>query len=235
MRLFLYRHTGRVEAWEWLKAALSCYPYVEDLDDVLEWWKEYRAAGNPIFTGAYLIYPQSATPGSDKLEAIIRLTQRLFSPDSPDDVVPDFLAATTQAERFGVLRRNRGVADFMSMQILTDWGYTGFGGDRENEFVVPGPGSRKGIQTITDTPDQSAFLHFARAEVLMGDDVPMLNLPGGGSRVPSIMDVQNTLCEFSKYVRYLSKGTTDKPYSPAHPGQQPDPVLPAHWETTTTR
>lgn len=257
MRLFLYRHTGRVEAWRHLQVDLGGYPQVDDLETVLESWHEYRGVvkesdrwldpvvpgkkrrnstpktkysfQRPIFTGAYLVFPQSQVPGTDKLESIIRLTQRLFTPGSPEDVVPDFLKASTQKERFAALRRNKGVADFMSMQILTDWGYL-YGPDLENDFVVPGPGCRKGISCITDTPDQVAFLRFAREEVLAGDDVPMLSFENGQRRVPSIMDVQNTMCEFSKYVRYLSKGTTGfSPYQPAHPGQQPEPVLPSHW------
>jgi hypothetical protein len=227
LRCFLYRHTGRTEAWEFLRDALGEYPVLDDLDEVLMWWREYRAAGNPVFTGAYLVYPQSSSPGTDKLESIIRLTQRLFDRES---LAEEFLQAKDQPSRFGALRRHKGVADFMSMQILTDWGYGPFAeGDLENDFVVPGPGCRKGIMTITDTPHQLDFLRFAHSEVLASDDVPMLSLSGGGSRVPSIMDVQNTLCEFSKYVRYLSRGTAAKPYIPAHPGQQPDPVLPAHW------
>lgn len=230
LRLFLYRHTGRVDAWQYLEPILAEYPRLGNLEEVLETWKFWRSYGNPVFTGAYLVYPQSSSPGTDKLESIIRLTQRLFGPER---LAEEFLQAPDMKSRFAALRRHKGVADFMSMQILTDWGYL-YPQD-ENEFIVPGPGCRKGIMTITDTPDQVGFLKFARAEVLMGDDVPMLSLPGGESRVPSIMDVQNTLCEFSKYVRYLSKGTTAKPYIPAHPGQQPEPVLPAHWETTTTR
>ena len=43
------------------------------------------------------------------------------------------------------------------------------------------------------------------------------------------MDVQNTLCEFSKYVRFQSKPIPTKQYVPAHPGPQPPPVLPKHW------
>lgn len=230
MRLFLYRHTGRVEPWQHLAMEFGGYPqHPDDLDDVLEAWKEYRAAGYPVFTGAYLVYPQSATPGTDKLESIIRLTQRLFGPEG---VAQDFVQATSQEERFKVLRRNKGVADFMSMQILTDWGYTQYAeADLENEFVVPGPGCRKGISHLTDTPDQVAFLRFAQAEVLMGDNVPTLDL-ASGPRYPSIMDIQNTMCEFSKYIRFWEKGTAGKPYVPAHPGQQPTPVLPAHWATT---
>jgi hypothetical protein len=229
MRLFLYRHTGRVGAWQHLAMEFGEYPHLADLDDVLEVWKEYRAAGHPVFTGAYLVYPQSSSPGTDKLESIIRLTQRLFD---GENVAQDFVQARSQEDRFKVLRRNKGVADFMSMQILTDWGYTTYAGkDLENEFVVPGPGCRKGISHLTDTPDQVAFLRFAQAEVLMGDNVPTLHLPSG-ERYPSIMDIQNTMCEFSKYIRFWEKGTAGKPYVPAHPGKQPEPVLPAHWATT---
>jgi hypothetical protein len=234
MRLFLYRHTGRVEAWQYLASRLGSYPLVVDLERVRTLWQDYRDAGNPIFTGAYLVYPQSSNPGTNKLDSIINLTQRLFTPGAPDDVLPDFLAATTQAERFAALRRNRGVADFMSMQILTDWGYTAFGEDRENEFVVPGPGCRRGVQAITKTPKQADFIRFAREELLASDDCPTLNLGDGmGVRYPSIMDVQNTLCEFSKYVRFVEAGITSKPYTPAHPGPQATPVLPQHWTTTT--
>lgn len=230
MRLFLYRHTGRVEAWEWLTEQGDGYlPDIEDLDTVLEYWQAYKAAGNPIFTGAYLVYPQSSSPGSDKLESIIRLTQRLFGPER---LAEEFLQARSQAERFAALRRHKGVADFMSMQILTDWGYL-YPQD-ENEFIVPGPGARKGVQAITKTPGQAAFLWFAREELLAGDECPTLNLDDKGTlRYPSIMDVQNTMCEFSKYVRYLESGKVGQPYLPAHPGAQPAPILPAHWATTT--
>jgi hypothetical protein len=230
MRLFLYRHTNRVEAWEWLTEQGDGYlPDFDDLGTVLEYWKEYRAQGNPIFTGAYLVYPQSSSPGTDKLESIIRLTQRLFGPEK---LAEEFLQATTQKDRFAALRRHKGVADFMSMQILTDWGYL-YPQD-ENEFIVPGPGARRGVQAITKTPDQVGFMRFAREEILAGDNCPTIDLDDRGAvRYPSIMDVQNTFCEFSKYVRFVEAGKVSSPYVPAHPGAQPTPVLPQHWTTTT--
>jgi len=230
MRLFLYRHTGRVEAWQNIALYLGGYPQVGELQDTLNIWKKYRAEGKAVFTGAYLVYPQSSTAGTDKLESIIRLTQRLFDPSSPEDIVPDFMAATTQKERFEVLRRTKGVADFMSMQILTDWGYTRFvDEDLENEFVVPGPGARRGVSKLVVTPQQKDFLWFAQAELLQTEGCPMLNL-GSSERPPSIMDVQNTMCEFSKYIRFVEQGKTElKPYVPAHPGAQPAPRTPAHW------
>lgn len=225
MRIFLYRQTGRVEAWKHLLNEFGSYPLLEDLDDVLEAWAEYKDAGGKIFTPAYLVYPQSSVPGTDKTESIVRLTQRVFG----EGVGTDFLAAETQEARFATLRRNKGVADFMSMQILTDYGYSPFGGDTENDFVVPGPGARKGVAAITDTKNVVGFLKYARSEVLAGDDCPQLALPGGGLRPPSLMDIQNTMCEFSKYERYLEKGTPATGYQPAHPGEQPKPLLPQNW------
>ena len=250
MRLFLYRHTGRTEVWEFLELMLGAYPTVSELDEVLDIWRAYRgdahvrtrnvdprSAGRTtqtdfkrsVFTSAYLVFPQSQVKGTDKLESIIRLTQRLFTPDSPNDVMPDFMAAQTQAERFAALRRNKGVADFMSMQILTDWGYTSHCGvDRENEFVVPGPGARKGAAALAPGVKAEVVIDWAVEAIRSLPNCPRLQLPGGQVREPSYMDAQNTLCEFSKYVRYQDKPAS-KPYVPAHPGPQPEPVLPEHW------
>jgi hypothetical protein len=136
----------------------------------------------------------------------------------------DFYRASTQAERFAALRRNKGVADFMSMQILTDWGYTPHcGEDRENDFVVPGPGAVKGALALDPSGKPADTLRWA-VTAIWNSGGPLL-----GNRLPSYMDVQNCLCEFSKYLRYEGKPASVKPYRPAHPGAQPAPVLPEHW------
>lgn len=251
-RLFLYRHTGRVETWRYLLAELGEYPTVDNLPTVLEAWKDYRGQvtvhskgkrktpgrGNgfqkqigerPIFTGAYLVFPQSHERGTDKLESIVDLTYRLFHPDSPTELVTDFEQADTQAGRFATLRRNRGVADFMSMQVLTDFGYTPqCGRDVEDEFCVLGPGAVRGAKAIAPSwPVQRTF-EWAIDATRSLDDSPQLRT-ASGYRQLSWMDVQNTLCEFSKLVRYLSAPPREYTYKPAHPGRQQEPVLPEHW------
>lgn len=224
MRAFLYRHTGRVETWEYLDLVGLGYPTVARLEDVRAAWHDYRGAGGTFFTNAYLVFPQSSTPGTDKLDSIIDLTARLFTPGSPDDIMPDWLAATTQAERFKVLRRNKGVGDFMAMQILTDWGYV-CGEDRENDFLVPGPGSVKGAKAIDPDARTMDVVHRVVDAVRGLADCPRL-----GYRTPSLMDIgSNLLCEWSKRVRYANQPLPKKPYRPAHPGPQPDPVLPSYY------
>lgn len=232
-RLFLYRHTGQVDAWEWVRGEVG-RPALGNLDDVLAAWQEYRRLGGTIFTSAYLVYPQSSTKGTDKIEAIVRLTERVVAE------VGRAFPRTTMRQQFDLLRMNKGVGDFMSMQILTDWGYTlQCGSDHENDFVVCGPGARKGALALDPHSKPEETLEWAYGvlnqsnRIRAGEAVSrpaVLPVPGGADRLPSRMDVQNTLCEFSKYVRYQSRPSATKPYVPAHPGPQPAPLLPRHWQ-----
>ena len=243
-RCFLYRHTGRVEPWEFYEVKHGRYPLIEDFPLALETWKEYRGGVHesvradtgrvmminerPVFTGAYLVFPQSQIKGTDKLDAIVDLAARLFTPGGPQDVVPAFLHAETQLARFQALRRNPGVGDFMAMQILTDMSYSRWSADRENEFVVAGPGAVKGARTLFPNRKALEVIRWAQREIHDYPGEPTLTLPNGHTRTPSLMDVQNTLCEWSKYVRYEEKPTSGA-FRPAHPGPQPQPIYPSHW------
>ena len=248
MRAFLYRHTGRVETWEYL-ALTTGYPTTSKIEDVRAAWHTYRGevttktimekshaetphkierkkstSQRPMFTGAYLVFPQSTTPGTDKLDSIVDLTKRLFTPGSPDDIMPEWLKAKTQAQRFKILRRNPGVGDFMAMQILTDWGYQ-CGEDREDEFLVPGPGSIKGAKALDPNARTMDVVKRVVREVR-----GVANSPRLGYRSPSLMDIgSNLLCEWSKYVRFRGQAVPTTTYTPAHPGPQPAPVLPSYY------
>ena len=243
MRAFLYRHTGRVEAWQYLDVTTG-YPTVSNLEDVRAALKDYRGAGvttlkgpnskggfqstsfqRPVFTGAYLVWPQSSVVGTDKLDSILDLTKRAFTPGSPDDVMPAWNRAKTQAQRFAALRALRGIGDFMAMQTLTDWGYAQ-PDDREDEFLVPGPGSIKGAAALFPGVRTMEVVRRVVQEVRALPDCPRL-----GYRVPSLMDIgSNLLCEYSKRSRFASQPLPTKPYTPAHPGPQPAPMLPSYYD-----
>lgn len=242
MRCFLYRHTGRVEVWEFYDAMAGGYPGLDDLEDVREIFHQYRGktktvlqnrseetrkkgtggfskktGERPLFTSAYLVFPQSQIPGTDKLDSIIDLTARLRD----EGVFSRFVKASEQDIRFSILRNSKGVADFMSMQVLTDFGYsTEF---REDQFVVPGPGAKKG----------AAFLGIPAPEAIDWAWRTMLQMPSlevdGHPRLLSKMDIQNCLCEYSKYVRYQDKPSPEKPYQTTHDVVQLRPTLPPLW------
>lgn len=219
-RLFLYRYTNEPATWKWLHGRLDQYPapYMrpEKLIDAIT---DYRSQGYRVFSGAYVILPQPNRPG-DKVVQAVELAYRWM-----DNHSRFFLEADTQQERFAILTREYGVGPFMAMQILTDWGYTHHvGEDREHEFVIAGPGAIKGARAINSRISPLETIHTMHALVQMCDEVPVVE-----GRTPSLMDIQNTLCEFSKYVRFQQSVTPGRQYRPVHPGAQPAPILPEHF------
>jgi hypothetical protein len=224
MRCFLYRYTNRPEPWLAFHEEFGRYPVREDLERNLpDLWREYRAGGNPVFGNAFKMFSGAENKGTDRLTWVTGLTNRYFG-FGPDDVTYAFLTAKTASEKLAVLKTIPRCADFMAMQILTDWGY--WAPDyNENDFVVAGPGARLGAKIIwpeTRKPEQ--VIAIARRAVLAEEDCPRL-----GERPPSLMDIQNTLCEFSKYVRYLGLPRKRHEWKPAHDVKLPTPTLPKHW------
>lgn len=214
-RCFLYRYTNLPATWRYLKEKNGRYPLADDMDGdlVSDIW-EYRDAGNTVFSGAYIIMPAPGVVGGDKVKDAVALTN-LFVQEH----LADFFYAPCQADRFLVLRRAHGVGRFMAMQILTDWTY-GQPVDHSDGFIIAGPGAIRGARALNPsrTPEEvirDMCLMLGKEESLELNGTPL-----------SLMDVQNTLCEFSKYVRELERPRKVNPYRPSHPGQQPAPVLP---------
>ncbi len=235
-RTVLYRKTNRPEPWVAFQAEFGRVPEFEDATDgeLLEFWQDYRASGRPLFSGAYR---QGRTPiNSNRLSLIVGEMR----------VIPALAGRleqqTTLAGRLSVIKKlvPRCSGDFISMQMATDLGYSAWVRGDEDETVLTGPGSESGLSVLF--PDSFRVRDGGTGNVKLAEqalrevsrwwaenpDCPRLQLPDGRTREPSLMDLQNTFCEFFKYNR--AKGQPErKPYRPTHPGLQPDPVLPAHW------
>jgi hypothetical protein len=216
MRCFLYRYTNRPEPWVAFKGRVGHYPSPEDLTDgsLLDFWRVYRAEGGAVFGNAYKMFSGLENRGTDRLTWAVELARTYFA----DDIFTDtFAMQRAQADRARLLQTIPRCAGFMSMQILTDIGYSEHVQADENEFIIPGPGARAGAAHIAPERD---------AEDLIRE---LTYYWAGGpaflyGRPPSLMDVQNTLCEFSKYVKYKPSTT---PYTGS--GPLPEPILPTHW------
>lgn len=226
MRAFLYRYTNRPEPWIWFKEEHGRYPVPDDLPSFLiEEWKQYQAEGGKVFGTAYKMFVGGENKGTDRVTWAVNLTREHFGKHGFYDIVPLWGQCSWQHERLDLLRTIPRCKDFMAMQVLTDIGYVSRRSD-ENEFVIPGPGAKRGAAAVFPKGDATDAIHWARRQFT--ENGPRLLTPSGRERPPSLMDIQNTFCEFSKYVRYLEidKGRGHKV---AHPGPQPKPVLPKHW------
>ena len=230
VRAFLYRYTNRPDPWEFYYEYHGRYPRTVDLDAVEETWELFRTHGGGVFGNAYTMFSGAENKGMSRVEWLLGLARQYFTPDSPNDVIPALVKTSSVAERLAILQTVPRCADFMSMQVATDIGYSSALPSDENEIILAGPGAKRGIAAFAPGEDPVAVIHYVRDALpgWLGDDTPRIILPDGRERFPSLLDVQNTFCELSKYLRYKYKPGAGRRYSPAH-GQIPPPVLPDHW------
>lgn len=219
-RCFLYRYTNRPEPWIAFRDAFGDYPLPSDIESgrLLAFWREYQAAGNGIFSAAYKMFVGQENRGLTRLDWAVGHGAHITR-----EISDAFFSRQSMAERILVLQTIPRCKTFMSMQILTDVGYSVHGQHDENEFILPGPGARAGVAVYAPGRDPEEVIRAVRERWRVDGTVTLFGRP------PSLMDVQNTFCEFSKYARAydLNKPPTSSHYQ-GH-GDLPWPVLPAHW------
>ena len=231
-RCLLYRLTNSIPAWEYARAELGRYPLAADFGpDLISIWQEWRARGETVFNPAYIVYPghpgKPGVSGSDKITTVINRVNGWLASGRAEV----FLSASTLEEQYTAIVSHPDLGEFTAMQVSTDFNYTAYGDDLEDTFIKAGPGAIRGAKRVMPRAKAEDVIRAMYEQVRSEPWCPTLELPDGELRRPSLMDVQNTLCEFSKFARYLDRDdSAGRPvYRPAHPGAQPEPRYPIHW------
>lgn len=213
--LVLYRLTNVTPPWEFYEILRGHPPTFAEIasGETLEVFRDQWA--QPMFGTAYRVHTGRFGKGIPKLDFVVNVAS-LVTPDYSER-----FRAGTPEQRFAQLMELPRIGEFLAMQILTDYGYAG--DDCENDFIVPGPGAVRGAELLGSS-NPTELIYSLRDEWAEDPDSPVL-LNG---RLPSLMDVQNTLCEYQKFARYYegSRGTS---YSPKHRLVGDTPVLPRKW------
>jgi hypothetical protein len=106
---------------------------------------------------------------------------------------------------------------FMSGQVVSDWSYTALLKDATDlyTFAPIGPGSMRGMNYVHDRPLEQILKQPQFTEELQElKETLNIEIPWSQT-VMTAMDLQNCMCELSKYVRVESGGTKPKrKYSP---------------------
>lgn len=204
LHAFLYRYTNRPEPWIWWKENQGSWPTWKDLPVLrYSWVHEYAG---PVFGTAYTMFSGGENPGINRTEWAVDLAAQAYE-------FRWWRPGRNLARELESLPR---VGSFMSMQIITDKGYLDQGYD-ENAWVQAGPGSKRGTALLGFRDPLEAF-RWAQGELRH------VTLYG---RPPSLMDIQNTFCEYQKYRRYSEGGPRRKGY---RPGPVPEkPFIPETW------
>ena len=119
--------------------------------------------------------------------------------------VPSRLAsATNMGQAFQILRSQRMLGNFLAYQLATDLAYSPVFDWSEMDFVEAGPGALDGLSKVFNSlgnvapNDAIRMLTHLQEYEFHPRELTFLNLWG---RPLQLIDVQNLLCEISKYTR----------------------------------
>ncbi len=234
-RTILFKLFNRIDTWKLLQSALG-----ELLPDSYDFARynlvlsQAMARGERIYSAAYIM-PSGNREGERKHEMHLRLLERMMREDVPLRLSD----CKSMEEAFELLRSYPTIGDFLAYQYVTDLNYSTLTDFSEMEFVVPGPGSRSGIQKCF--PDRGSY---SEADLIrwMSDHQDKefsdrgLTFQTLWGRPLQLIDCQNLFCEIDKYsrVRYPAvqglSGRTRIKQEYRHNTEPIDCWLPPKWE-----
>lgn len=151
-------------------------------------------------------------------------------------IVEKILKASTQEEVFSIIKTVPGYADFMAYQVFVDLTYIKDFPFSENEFVVAGPGCKRGLDHIFINKDGMTYeecIFWLRNHILGGFEGGYTLFNNSEledwcydhnksyhkyrpnklfsdlpecDRYMNVMSIENCMCELSKYIKAV-KGT----------------------------
>ena len=177
------------------------------LDDFKKKNKNYIYFSNAFFTSgpktqANKLFPEE----KDMTIKMVKLTQKY----KDKDIVNRIKRARSQKEAYESLISLPGIGEFLAYQIFIDLTYIENFPFSENDFVVAGPGCKKGLNLIFNDFDR---LNYAEALFWLRDNQLKIFEKFGYNpeklfsdlpiedRFLNLMSLENCMCEISKYIR----------------------------------
>lgn len=209
-RILLFKHFNKIETWEAIEKNFG-EVNIETLYDP-EVPKFLKAQKDPIYSNAYIVTPYfykfekyQYLRGWEKCDAYFDIFRKeIFE----NGLMYKILDSKTMEELFNNFLSLDIYGDFIAQQYTIDMMYSPLVDFDENEFIVAGPGAKRGIGwtfDITGKPNYSEIIKWVHANFWelvdkYGEGVEFLPLP---NREPTLIDLQNCFCETSKYSKGL--------------------------------
>lgn len=148
------------------------------------------------------------------------------------DLYTNLMNTNNQFEAFQCIKQVRGFSDFLAYQIFVDMTYIPEFPYSENEFVVAGPGCKRGLDKLFLDRDGMTYeecLFWLRdnidkvfkktqkkglTEIDWNPEILFSDLPEE-DRYMNVMSLENCFCELSKYIRAIKgEGRPRNHYKP---------------------
>jgi hypothetical protein len=171
--------------------------------------------GNKVYSGAYMVYPTKMDPGGVKSLAVAK---HIISPvlnigDEIDYAI--FRPLPLISEFVKELSGSFGISTFMAGQVAADLTYCDQLGHALdlNTYAPIGPGSSRGLNYLLNRSPSAGWTQdnfnteLVKIREAVIDELDITDL--------TLHDVQNCMCEFSKYCRtVLGEGKPKTIYQP---------------------
>lgn len=235
LRILLFKLFNRIETWELLIKHLG-EPTAEDFD-VERYDRVLTSAfarGERLYSAAYIM-PSGGRSGFTRKHTMhLHLVKQMLKDDLPMRIAE----AGTMERAFHLLRACPTIGDFLAYQFVTDLNYSSLTNFGENEFVVPGPGAKGGIEKCFSELGGLSAADAIRLVTERQDDCLRelgLQFPSLWGRRLQLIDCQNLFCEVNKYARVVHPEFSEKAgrtriKQKLRPKEtQPPPLFPEKW------
>lgn len=218
-RTVLYKIFNEPGTWRWWELRGLDHVWLWDLDTAIEAYNRLRLTTgksglrtvfNQAYPGSIDGYVSPLGGGASGIRAL-QIVDWMLRHGLEHSVWECEHADTV----FNMLGQCANMGPFYAMQMTTDLGYSEHAKWNEHEFIVAGPGSRRGIEAATGRSDHEYVIRHVTENwnsYMDANRLPWRNLFG---REPSLMDVQNVFCEYSKFYRAKTGGKMPKKYLPS--------------------
>lgn len=196
------------------EGAIPCHP--EDFDPSLfsRVIEDYLARWGKAYSGAYMVYPTKKDPGGKKSQALA--LHIIYPAAQMHEEICDSIESEYLVNFVTALSKSFGISAFMAGQVAADLTYAEGHFDQAADlysYAPIGPGSSRGLNylrgrkpfatwTQRDFNENLIALNHQIAKHLEITDL-------------TLHDVQNVMCEYSKYCRtVLGEGVPKTLYKP---------------------
>jgi len=236
-RTIVFKTWNREDVWDELELRLGPISWqATPPSEIVKVLDAMHSRGSRVYSAAYIM-PAPPFGHARKHANHCALIRSMM-----DDGLPARLSKTTGlGQVYEALLSYPGIGRFLAFQYAIDLNYSSMLDHPESDFVVAGPGAIDGIsKCFADvdgmSPGETIMWMHGRQEM----EFDRLGIRFGGlfGRPPQPIDLQNCLCEISKYARVVhpehpgSAGRTRIKQAYAHADRPvlPRPFLPPRWK-----